>query len=133
MDKVVEVLHKNGKTIGIISLVLLVLFGLWYCFRGLSDIGVPADTVREDIYRAREGQSTSTGRADTIERGLTDSARSVKELRDEAGRASGAIDHVTVRNNSAKDILERGERCIAEGRRIIESIRTQGTGATESK
>lgn len=131
MDKIQEVLHKYGKTMAICALVLLVVFGLWYCFRGLSDNGRTIDTIRYNIYRARDGQSKATGSANTIERGLIDSTERVEELRNEAGRASSAVDSAAERNRDIKEIIDRNGQRITEGRAIIKSIRTKaGTTRT---
>lgn len=133
MDKIQEVLHKYGKTMAICALVLLVVFGLWYCFRDVSDNGRTINTIRDDIQRARDGESKATGSANTIERGLTDSARSVEELRNEVGRASGAVDSAAERNNKIKGIVDRNGQRITEGRTILEQVRTQTRPSGTSK
>lgn len=133
MDKTQEVLQKYGKTMAICALVLLVIFGLWYCFRDVSDNGRTINTIRDDIQRARSGQSKASSATDTIERGLTDSAKSVEELRNEVGRATGAIDSAAERNQDIKGIVDRNGQRITEGRTILEQVRTQTRPSGTSK
>ena len=114
---------QRFKTVAIVSIGIVILFVFYYCFASVRDNGGTANNIRNELTNARTEQREVIEHANSIERGLAESERTVAEVRSANQSVTESIISVENRNEDAQRIIAENRRIIAESRAILESIR----------
>ena len=114
------------KTVAIIGsgIILFLLIGFWFIGSSESDDnGRAINNIRNELTNARTEQREVIEHANSIERGLAESERTVAEVRSANQSVTESIISVENRNEDAQRIIAENRRIIADSRAILESIR----------
>lgn len=95
----------------------------FYIFTSVRDNGRAINNIRNELTNARTEQREVIEHANSIERGLTESERTVAEVRNANQSVTESIISVENRNEDAQRIIAENRRIITESRGILESIR----------
>lgn len=98
---------------------LLVIFGGFVLFCGLSDRGAGDSTAGKQLELVREQQRSVAGQIDAIGAGIADGKKRVES-------ADAAIDRATESIEAGRGAIATSQQAIDDCRRILAEVRTRG-------
>jgi len=124
LGKLGEILDK--KTIVIICITVCIGIFLWITFSpGSTDNTRRTEQIGSDIRSASEQQQSAIDRLGVIENGLNDSAEQAGEISTGLGETSSTINSAKERIESSQGIASDSASLIAEGKRIVATVRAR--------
>ena len=124
LGKLGEILDK--KTIVIAIIIICIGIFLWNAFSpGSTDNTRRTEQIGSDIRSASEQQQSAIDRLGVIENGLNDSAEQAGEISTGLGETSSTINSAKERIESSQGIASDSASLIAEGKRIVATVRAR--------
>jgi peptidoglycan hydrolase CwlO-like protein len=120
----------DKKTLIIIAGIVLIGAIAGYVFRGVPNPGSGADAVRANLSAAGQQQQAAIDRLSTIENGLDASAAKAGTISAGLGDTAKSIATVESRIDSSEAKLTDSAELIAEGQRILATVRARGQSGT---
>ncbi|HGE71542.1 TPA: hypothetical protein ENX78_11945 [Candidatus Poribacteria bacterium] len=109
------------------AVIIAGLAGYWILHsRDVSNLRTRADEIRTDISTAQQQQQQAVDRINHVETGLGNVQATVTHVSEGIGITTNTISTIEERIDASQDGLKSSADLIAEGQRILQTVRARG-------